>query len=419
MSTRPALLALASVVLVASCAAPPPRAPLPPPPRTALQFLADVTRPWPEGGEGARLVVASPSIDRVAIYDNALAVLLDVRLGRREEAAQILASLVRLQREDGSLPFSFELEEALEAPPYIRAGALAWVGFAGVAYLDADAGGPLRAEVVRMCHNLARYLLAHQIRAVPDARDGLVTGGEGNLEYAIDPATRRVREDFVPGEIPWVSTEHNVDAFFFLRALGRVAEHPAYTDAAEHIARALQARLWNGSAGQMNRGADARAPDTVLALDCASWVSLFEGAVGDRDRALTAFAVADARYATRDRSRRVSGHRPYARGPLLESDVLARHYKLPAADWGVSDAVWPEGSAGVALAALRLGDRARAEAILRALEPLRDPRGALPSLTIDVPFEFDTLPAVAGTLWVALVQDELAHPEAPPLLWAR
>ncbi|HEY2513377.1 MAG TPA: hypothetical protein VGI39_21055 [Polyangiaceae bacterium] len=387
------------------------------PRHTPAEFLESVTVAWPGGEDPGRLVIVSPGADRVAIYDNALAVLLDVRLGRRDAAARILRSLARLQREDGSLPFSFRLEDALDPAPYIRAGALAWVGYAAVVYLDADSEGAARDEVIRMCHALARYLIAHQVQAPGDARQGMVTGGDGTLSYSI--VNGQVQEDFEPGAIPWVSTEHNIDTFFFLRALARVAERPDYAAAASRIQRALEDRFWNGSAGQMNRGGEAKAVDTVLALDCASWSALFLVAADDRLRAETALAVADTRYAASDRPRGAAGHRPYASGPLLESDVLAQHYTLPVHDWESSSAVWPEGSAGVALAALRLGRRERAEAILRALEPLRDPSGGLPSLTIDVPFEFDTKPSVAGTVWVELVRDELARPQIPALLWAR
>src|SRR5206468_3347779 len=104
-------------------------------------------------------------------------------------------------------------------------------------------------------------------------------------------------------------------------ALGRVSEAPAYSEAASQIARALGARAWNEATGQMRRGAGPRGWDSVLALDCASWSSIFLVAAGDRVRAQKALAVADARYASRDPSTGALGHRPYVQRPLFEDDV--------------------------------------------------------------------------------------------------
>jgi hypothetical protein len=399
---------------IGSCA-PSPRAPAAR--HTGMEFLAASLRPWPDAAAETRLVVQSPGADRVAIYDNALAALVFVRAGRRDEAARILLALARLQREDGAIAFSFGIDEAADAPAYVRSGAIAWVGFAAVAYLDADRGGAGRDAIARMAHEIARYLLAHQVHSTHDPRDGLITGGFGSLVYEISQAG--LRERLVPGEIEWASTEHNVDAFFFLRALGRVSESPAYIEASGEIEGALAARAWNDPAGQMSRGVSARGWDAALALDCASWSAMMLVAAGDRLRAQTALSVADVRYASRDPASGVRGHRPYVHRPIFEDDVLARSIgaRAPAADWDQLSAVWPEGSAGVALAAIRLGRRDRAASIVAGLEPLRDPSGGLPTLTVAIPFEFDTGPSVAGTAWAEIVRDELAHPDLPPLVW--
>jgi hypothetical protein len=96
-----------------------------------------------------------------------------------------------------------------------------------------------------------------------------------------------------------------------------------------------------------------------------------------------------------------------------------RHFAsvVPAQTWERLDAVWPEGSAGVALAAWRTGHVDRARAILDALEPLRAPDGSLPTSTVDVPFVLDTRPSIAGTAWDLLVRFELDRADKPTL-WA-
>jgi hypothetical protein len=64
----------------------------------------------------------------------------------------------------------------------------------------------------------------------------------------------------------------------------------------------------------------------------------------------------------------------------------------------------------VALAALRLGKRDRAEQILAELEKMRRPSGALPDFTREVPGEFDGEDSVAATAWVELVRLEMSRP---------
>lgn len=383
-----------------------------------MQFLASATKAWPTADAPTRLVTVSPAETRVSIYDNALVALVLERAGRHEEAGHVLESLATLQRADGAIAFSFQLSRAAQAAPLVRSGALAWVGYSAVEYLDGSPGGPAREAVVRMAHRLAAYLSRHTVRASGDPRDGLVTGGEGDLVYESGP--HGIEETFVPGEIPWVSVEHNVDAFFFLRALGRLTGQSSYAKAAEDIAGALAARAWDGDAGQLRRGLSARGVDATLALDCASWGSLFLLAADARTRAETAFAAADGRFASRDPKTGIAGHRPYVRGPVLEDTALSDYYvpRGVPSDWSALEAVWPEGSAGVALAALRLGHRERARAIVTELERLRDPSGGLPMMTAPVPFEFDTDPSVAATAWLELLRAELDVPGAPPFVWA-
>lgn len=402
---RGRLSTLALLVGAAACGAPSPRARAPA--RDPAVFLASRARGTAAPAAPVRVKTEG---DRSAVYDGALVALVHVARGERAAAAQVLEGLAAVQSEDGALPFSFGPEGPDPRAPYVRSGALAWVGYAAAAYLDAERGGPSRAVVVALAHRAAAYLLAHQVRAPSDPRDGLVTGGAGTYRY--DEAGGRVREIYVPGDVGWASTEHNIDAYFFLRKLARVTEAPRYAAAADRIGRALRERAWLADAGQLARGVGEDGLDRGLALDCASWGALFLAAQGDRLRAETAFAVADARYGVQ-----LAGHRPYAHAPVYATEPLRRLFgpRLPSTSWDTLDVVWPEGSAGVALAALRLGRRERARAILDALERLRDPAGALPTATLEVPLELSAGPGVAGTAWALLVRAELDG--ARPLLW--
>lgn len=418
---RRALALCAGLPLLLACSSAPSN-PAPhaaqPPMQKPMTWLRGTLAPWPERGSPGRIAVTDPTVGRVATYDSALVALVLIRRGSREEAARVVEGLAALQRPDGSLPFSFELPRPDPQIAYVRSGAVAWVGYAAAEYLDSDRRGPARDRALALARGAARYLLGRQINQAGDPRDGLIRGGEGTFRYELD-ARGRLREKLVPEDIAWTSVEHNIDAFFFLRALARVTGEARVAAAAARVADGL-ARAWNGARGQLARGVDANGPDDVLALDCASWGSVFLSALGDRDRAETSFAVADAGYGSHDPRSSARGHRAQRRGPLVEGELLMRVLgpTLPARDWSELHAVWPEGSAGVALAAWRAGRADRARAILDQLEPLRARDGSLPTFTVDIPFVFDTRPSIAGTAWVELVRFELGRPPDKPTLWA-
>jgi hypothetical protein len=382
-----------------------------------MEFLRSRLVPWPTNTGHARIVVSEPTTNRVAAYDSALTLLVLIRKGARDEAGALVEGLHALQAPDGSLPFSFLLPRPDEKIPYVRSGAVAWVGYAATEYLDSDRGGPARDRALELARRSAAYLLDRQVTKPGDPRDGLVRGGQGTFRYELD-ARGRLRERLEPEDITWTSVEHNIDSFFFLRALARVTGESAFASAAARIADAL-VRTWNGARGQLARGVTAAGPDDVLALDCASWGSVFLSALGDRDRAETAASVADAAFASADPRSKALGHRAQRRGPLVEGELILRVLgpSLPATDWAQLHAIWPEGSAGVALAAWRTGRAERARAILDALEPLRARDGSLPTSTVEIPFVFDTHPSVAGTAWVELVRFELGRSPERPTFW--
>lgn len=384
----------------------------------ALTFLRRSLVAWPDAKSSGRLALTDPETRRVATYDSALVILVLIRKGAREEASHLIEALHGLQRPDGSFPFSFELPRPDEHIAYVRAGAVAWIGYAATEYLDSDRGGPARKEALEIARGAAKYLLAHQVDKPEDPRDGLVRGGEGTYRYEVDERGR-LREKLHADDVAWTSVEHNVDTFFFFRALARVTEEESYRAAATRIARALM-RNWSGERGQLPRGMNDHGADQVPTLDCASWGSIFIGATGDGERAETSAFVADAGYGSHDAKLHARGHRMQRRGPLVEGELLLKVLgpKLPARDWSELEAIWPEGSAGVALAAWRVGRVERARRILEDLEPLRSADGSLPNSTVDIPFVFDRKPSIAGTAWVELVRFELGRPVGRPTFWA-
>lgn len=384
-----------------------------------MNFALGLMREWPPGKARGALATSSAQTQRVASYDNALLSLYLLRKGRRDDAGRVLAALAALQLEDGSIPFSFNWPAPEPNAVYVRTGAIAWVGYAATEYLDAEAGGFARAEITQMAHRIANYLLVHQFAVRDDPRTDFILGGSG--AYRLEIVAGQVRETFVPGDVVWASTEHNIDAFFFLRDFGTMTGDGRFSDAAARIRAALVGRGWMPAAGQLARGFHAAGLDPAFALDCASWGALFLRAAGDDMRAETAWASADARFLSRSPEHKVFGHRPYAHAPVIENVALAARLlpNVPGNNWDGLEGVWAEGSAGVALAALRLGRPHRAREILDRLEALRAPSGGLPTFTTVVPFEFDADPSLAGTLWSELVRYELEREDGRELLWRR
>jgi hypothetical protein len=409
--SRRELLTAAAACAVAACSSPSPRAQASsavavPPARRAsgLEFLLSCVRPWPELGPEYTFVSPPHRKDRSPIYDAALVSLVLVRAGHREEAGRVLGGLAARQDNDGSLPFSIARAGRERGPQYVRSGALAWVGYAAADYLGASREGPHRVPVVQMAHKIANLLLRSRPSAAGDPRNGLVTGGRSMLRY--ETKAGKLREILVDAKITWASVEHNIDAFFFLRALARTTERSDYAEAAHVIARALVERAWLPEIGQFARGVHAAGVDRALALDCASWGALALHALGDEERARAA-VLATSRYLTSARG--VRGHRPYADGFAIESRALRQYLggELETLAWSDTNAVWPEGTAGVALALARLGERAEAAALLHGLEALRSADGSLPTSTVEVPSELDTAPGIAGTAWFELVRREV------------
>lgn len=384
-------------------------------------FLASllIAGPTPRSG----LALSHPDQPMVAAYDVALAALWLLDRGRTTDSGRLLAGLAALQRPDGGLPFSYRLPAPFPADPtrpgYVRAGANAWAAYAAGRWLtaapDLASTRALRETVTGLAIRSTAWLLDRRVQRAGDPRDGLVTGGEGRYVYSV--VGGQLTERFEPGEVAWVSAEHNIDAWFALRAMAKATGDWTYREAAKELGQALVARLWDEQRGQFHQGA-LSAPDPTNALDCASWGATFLAVWGDPGRARRSLEAA-GRYAARDAASGATGYRPYRGRPLIESRAAYDFHKssLPPGDWSAVEAVWPEGTAGVALAQLRLGDAAGARRTLGGLAPLRDAAGGLPGLTLAIPTEFTTSPALAGTVWEAIVRSEAEGRAGALKLW--
>ena len=366
---------------------------------------------------------------RSAIYDDALAALAFLTAGDRERAASTLDALARLVRPDGSLWFSYNTgddwpSEDDHESSLVRTGAVAWVGYAFTFYLKhappcaADPGcARERAFFSATAVRLAKYLLTLQVNGKSDPRDGLLRLGYGTINLAYSAKAKDIVELYVDQPATGISTENNISAWFFLRQLAEVTGDAGWSRVADRIQLGLLNHLWNDALGQFNEGfGSSGSLDSIKALDCASWGALFLLATGERDKARRALEVTHKYYATQEGD--AIGYRPYSDSPVYENPEVGSFFfpDDPRKQWRSLPIVWSEGTLGVALAWLHLGQAERARQLVMGLRPLSENAG-LRCATLELPFQMADVPCVAASAWFVLVAAALSHNNLAEAMW--
>ncbi len=376
---------------------------------------------------------------RSSLYDNALAIIAFVMMDDFKRASQIIESLYRNIDDKGLLWFTYNThnnwpDETDSSWAISRNGASAWAGYAILFYIQAKfkkenmnvnkkniEDNPELKDYLSLCRLIADYILTWQIQDKKDNRYGLIVGGLNRLELVYDESKKSVYEKFIEGATPWVSVEHNIDAYFFLRDLAKLSEDEKYEERAESLRQALLNKAWNEEFAQFARGVRETGQDTALALDCASWGSLFAWAVGEKDKAAQSYKAAEKYKIFQNKDKNIYGYKPYLSGLVYEEQVDVNTYYFPQkpdASWKNFDMVWPEGSLGVALASLKLGDIKKTKSILAAMEHFQSSSGGVMYADKDVPYQFSTSPSVAGTAWFIMVSQSLKNENFKNLFWS-
>ena len=367
---------------------------------------------------------------RSAVYDDALAALAFLVFDDRDRAAFLLHALARLVREDGSLWFGYNTandwpSEVDHDSALVRAGAVSWVGYALAFYLAhqppcaGDRGCEREMAFFRKTAvRLGEYLLSIQVNDAQDPRDGLVRLGFGQIELAYKPDVNKVVEIYTDGPYPGISTENNISAWFFLRQLGAVTGDARWSRAAERVRTGLLKSAWDPSIDQFIAGFHPDgSPDSTQALDCLSWGALFLAAAGDPERARRSLAVVSSRYASRDG--KSTGFRPYSNSPIYQDPEVGRFFfpDNPRRAWPDLPLVWSEGTLGVALANLKLGELEAARRLLDGLRPLQPIDAGLMYASRDLPFQMRRAPGAASAAWLILVAEALSGNPLAQEVW--
>jgi hypothetical protein len=144
---------------------------------------------------------------------------------------------------------------------------------------------------------------------------------------------------------------------------------------------------------------------------------MFLHAVGEKNRARQALLSAEI-YESRDQG--VLGHKPYVDLLIYENRMINAIFypDKPKKTWDDIDFVWPEGSLGVAMAHLKLGEESKAKKIIEQIASLQDSDGGIPYATSDIRFQFSTNPSVAGTAWFVMAVAALENPDVQALFWS-
>ncbi len=328
------------------------------------------------------------------IYDDAVAVYAFSAAGQFDKAKAVLAQLQQLQKPNGSLVFSYDVYRGQLFDEYVRTGALAWVGGAALAYEEASGDPTYR----RFAAGLADYVLGLQVTDPGDPLYGSIKGGMGKYTdpgYVFDPAP-----------VPWASTEHNIDAYFFLRDLGYLTGNDKYSRAAGLVKQGLLNNHWNNAQNRFNQGAG----DDCSALDVNTWGAIFLDAIGKDDMARTSLQYAENFRVNGQTIEKSSDPETYNMTYSSPGPINGYEPYLPCSEYvDPPTLVWAEGTWGAILAKMRLGIDASDD--LRSMQRMQaaDPRGGFIQVTKSrrsLPYEFSAVPAGGGTGWAALVMGD-------------
>lgn len=340
------------------------------------------------------------------MYDQAVGAIAWLMAGETEKAQRLLAHVSSYQNTDGSFGFSFNSvgcnpndADNFYDYSYIRSGTVSWIAYAFVMYHRVTNDPQFLDEAKRA----ADYLISEQqVDSPGDPRDGLIRGGFGS--YLPDST-------FVNQNIEWVSTEHNIDAYFLMRDLATATGEAKYALAAEDIRLGLLNKLWDETKGRLDRGIkEDLSRDNVDTLDAASWGAIFLTAIGETEKAQRSLDFVDNTFL--EWVDGIWGYKPNA------GDI-------DGVNWDHEYVVWSEGSLGVAVAYLKLGgasNLARAQEIIIEMTKLQEAYdaggGILYAAYAGLEMgDFARVPSVAGTGWSIMALRAWSDPAANGLFW--
>ena len=342
--------------------------------------------------------------DRSFVYDQALALFAAISANDETLATTLVDGLLTLQETSGIHSGGFVFAASQLTPSsrdsLIRTGAHAIATDALLAYIQKYPSGPQTAIYTESAVAALGFL--DSTLSSTGTTAGLHLGGYGDYSG--------VGNSFNPAAtISWASTEHNIDSWHtYVRAakvLGNTSSN--YTQKAAALQLAINEKLYNTAEARLNQGMTIDGPDTANPLDVNSWGAIQLYATGEQDKAFKAIEQLPAFQFTRAG---VTGYAPFY-------DSIGYPGAVPN--------VWFEGSFGVALALLRVGDTTRYRTLVDNLQQAQQRDGSFVYATDPDPtYEIVDRKAVASTAWYILAttgRDSIWNsctysPEHPPVV---
>jgi len=275
----------------------------------------------------------------------------------------------------GSLSFSYDVYNGQVDQAYIRSGAMAWVCYAYAIYMERT--GDFGRATLGL-QGMLEFLFSLQFTG-SGPRHNLIQAGWGRYQ---DPGYQ-----YVPGQLDWISTEHNLDCYFAFDKAARVLPTAALnllnrsrltptqyaslittattaSTKAGEIRAAILDQLWippsDGVPGHFAQGASESGLDTALALDAAgSWAALFCREIEEEAKAVECLKfIYETFFLTSQQLLKSSQPDSYnqAYEQLTRFDGFKPYADSPGGYSGSPDSVWMEGSWGALAALLRLRD---------------------------------------------------------------
>jgi len=363
---------------------------------------------------------------RSNLYDNALAVIVFTMENRQDLAKKIILALEK-SSPDGKLFFNYnthnlwpninDSQGALQ-----RVGANAWLGYAIAFYISSlkRKNQAPSNEVLNFLQRITKVHLQYLYKrskkriGVTDSRDNLFLGGENSYELILSEG--KVVEEFKKEKIKWASIEHNIDSYFYLKEANNHLKDGRIIPILKQLKQVLIEKAWNPKLQQFNQGIRANGPDTSEALDMASWGSLFLTSIDEKEKAKAALKKTFA-YSTQT-PKGFLGHKPYINSYIFKEEKIAKNLIGVHHKWKNFDFIWFEGTFGVIMAKLKLGENEEVKKQLILSTSFQNSKtGAFPYATKEIPLSFSTSPSVASTAWFILCVSALQSKENLDLFW--
>jgi hypothetical protein len=291
------------------------------------------------------------------LYDNALAAIGLIIVGRLPPALIILNALSGQMFSDGKFSFCFDVQTGWYSQDY-RSGTLAWTGYAFIYYQRTLGDAHFQPIVEQIAH----YLLSLQDLNPHSSSFGSIRTSPADYSY---------------------HTDQNIIIYFFLRDLGRISQKSLYTEQAELVKKSLLQHHWQEEPGHLTYKIGDVTPGLV---EETSLGALFFLALDNNARAQCCITHCEKIYQIG-----ALDERPYGFSPYPDKTTI-----------------WSQASLQMALVYKRTGNLERGERLITEITGYQDIEGGIPyakpetaALTGEVYYEW---PSIAGTSWLLIAK---------------